>query len=60
MTFLLICTRPISDVTVTVQRSTCPAVVSALMTALPDPCAFTVPFVLTDATAGLLLTHCRT
>ena len=29
---MLICTRPVSDVTVTVQRSTCPAVVSALMT----------------------------
>ena len=60
MAFLLILTRPISEVTVTVQRSTCPAVVSALMTALPELWPVTVPLLLTCATEGLLLTHCRT
>ena len=51
---LLTVTRPISDVTVTVHRSTCPAVVNALITALPEPTAVTVPLLLTVATAGLL------
>ena len=51
---LLTVTRPISDVTVTVHRSTCPAVVNALTTALPEPTAVTVPLLLTVATAGLL------
>ena len=60
MAFLLSVTRPTSDVTVTVQRSTCPAVVTALMIALPEPSAVTVPSLLTDAAAGLLLSHLRT
>ena len=48
------------DVTVTVHRSTCPAVVNALTTALPEPTAVTVPLLLTVATAGLLVVHWRT
>ena len=57
---LLTVTRPISDVTVTVHRSTCPAVVNALITALPEPTAVTVPLLLTVATARLLVVHWRT
>ncbi len=60
MALLLTVTFPISEVTITLQRSTCPAVVTALMTALPEPTAVTVPFALTAATAGLLLSHWRT
>ena len=60
MAFLLSVTRPTSDVTVTVQRSTCPAVITALITALPELSAVTVPLLLTVATAGLLLSHLRT
>jgi hypothetical protein len=43
--------------TVTVQEAVCPLSVVAVITAVPDEIAFTLPFAVTVAIAGLLLFH---